>query len=1091
MSKRCAVVSIVLCSFAVALNAQFDSATVLGAVRDSSGALVPGVTITLKNAETGIASKTQTDSKGDYQFVNAKIGTYLISAEHPGFSTALVQNIVLTVNARQRVDVTLQVGAVSDKLVVTGAVELLESDSSEKGQVVEKDQIENLPLNGRAYSDLALIAPGVSESNQNGIGSSSREGSFNVNGLRNTANNFQLDGVDNNAYGTSNQGFSSQVTQVSPDAIAEFKLQTNTYSAEYGRSGGAVINASYRSGTNDLHGSVWEFNRNTALNAIGFFKPAGGSKPALIRNQFGFTFGGPILKDRTFYFADYEGFRQSQSTLVYTTIPTLPQRDGILTVPVVDPYTGRSYAAGARVPMTDFARKVLNDLPAPNVPGVTASNYQKSVPNHAVYDKFNLRLDHKVDDRLTAFARLSQGKNNVFEAPSIPGPSGGGQNGSIHALTQQLAAGVTYVVSASSVLEFRLGVSRTEAGKNPPYIGGASMREIYGITGLPEDRSLTGGLTPQSIQGYTQLGRQSTNPQYQNPFVVNPRISYTWNAGRQTLKFGAEYVSINTDVQDTNPLYGLDSYNSQFSRPAGRASSNLYNLADFMFGARTQYELATAVVARMRQRSYYGYIQDDFRATSRLTLNVGIRYEFVTPYYEAGDRMSNYDPATNSIIRAKSGSLTDRSLQNPDRNNFAPRFGFAYKLDGKTVLRGGYGIGYIYFNRLGSANLLATNYPMVTRATMTQSLTTTVGGKTVPLPLCSGNQYDDCFRPTQQGYPTGLPNDVVLYVPRDTRSGYVQNWQFSVQRKLSGNTLLDVAYVGNHSLKLVMLADLNQARPPLPSEDANATLDERRPIAGFGTISMVLPAGLSNYHSLQTKVEHRASKSLNVLNSFTWSKAIDNASQVLEEPSGSTGTPQDIHNLAADRGISGYNVPFLNTTSAVWTLPGARLPRMLKAAFGGWQMSAINTMRSGRTVNMRYNTSGPTPVTAGLPTFLGGVTLRPNALGDPLAPPETRSIDNYFNRANVVLPAATQPFGSAGRNIVRGYAYYNLNLGLQKKFALPFRDRMSLQFRAEAFNLLNKTNFGAPTGDRSSGSFGLIRSAYAARQIQVAAKITF
>lgn len=1080
------------------LRAQFDSASVLGAVRDSSSAAMPNVTITIKNTETGITAVTHSDANGGYQFPNIRIGNYQITAEHPGFSAAVVDNIVLTVNARQRVDISMAVGAVSDKVVVTGAVQLLETDSSEKGQVVDSDQIENLPLNGRAYSDLALLAPGVSESNQNGIGSTSREGSFNVNGLRNTANNFQLDGVDNNAYGTSNQSFSSQVVQVSPDAIAEFKVQTNTYSAEYGRSGGAVINASYRSGTNAIHGSLWEYNRNAALNATGFFKPTGGFKPSLIRNQFGFTFGGPVLKDRTFYFADYEGFRQRQATVVFTTIPTLPQRQGILTVPVTNPFTGATYAAGTPIPMTAFARKVLNDLPEPNVPGVTASNYQKSVPNRSAYDKFNLRLDHKFTDSLSAFSRLSQGKNNVFEEPNIPGPSGGAQNGNIHVLTQQLAGGFTHVVTTASVLEFRLGISRTLAGKNPPYIGGPSMLQVYGITGLPEDPTLTGGLTPQSITGYSALGRQATNPQFQNPFVVNPRVTYTLNRGRQTLKFGLEYVRINTDVQDTNPLYGQDSYNSQFSRPAGRASSNLYNLADFMLGLRTQYELATAMVAHMRQRAYYGFVQNDLKLTSRLTLNIGLRYEFVTPYWDSLNRLSNFDPATRTILQAKSGSLYDRSLVNPDRNNFAPRFGFAFQASRGTVLRGGYGIGYIHFNRIGSANLLATNYPQVTRATMTQSTTDVVNGKTVTLPLCTGNQYDGCFRTTQAGYPTGLPNDVVLYIPRNTPAGYIQNWQFSIQRKLARNALIDVAYVGNHGLKLLMLGDYNQARPPLPGENANATLDDRRPVQGYGSISEVLSSGFSTYHSLQVKFEHRATRSLNLLNSFTWSKAIDNASQVLEEPNGSTGTPQDIRNIANDKGISGYNIPFLNTTSAVWNLPVGRgkqylrnLPRLLEGALGGWQMTAINTMRSGRTINMRYNTSGPTPVTAGLATFLGGVNLRPNLIGDPLTPEDQRSIDNYLNKATVVLPPATAPFGNAGRNIVRGYAYYNLNFGLQKRFALPWRDRTSVQFRAEAFNLLNKTNFGSPTADRNSGSFGLIRSAYAARQIQLALRVAF
>ncbi len=290
--------------------AQFDTATVLGTIKDLNGAVMPGVTVTLRNIDTGIVVSAQTDGEGNYQFTNVKIGNYRVTAEMQGFSTALVESVNVTVNARQRVDLTLQPGAVTENVIVTAAAVLLETDSSVRGQVVQREQIVNLPLNGRSYANLALLTPGVRESSQNGITTAGREAAFNVNGLRNTVNNFLLDGVDNNAYGTSNQSFSSQVVQVSPDAIQEFKVETNAYSAEFGRSGGAVINASYRSGTNQFHGSLWEFHSNTVLNAVGFFKPAGGVKPPLIRNQFGLTFGGPIIKDRTFFFADYEGFRQ-------------------------------------------------------------------------------------------------------------------------------------------------------------------------------------------------------------------------------------------------------------------------------------------------------------------------------------------------------------------------------------------------------------------------------------------------------------------------------------------------------------------------------------------------------------------------------------------------------------------------------------------------------------------------------------------------------------------------------------------------------------------------------------------------------------
>ncbi len=1089
---RIGLLAIVLLALPAIARAQFDTATVLGTVRDSGGAVLPGVSVTIRNIDTGITVNAQTDGEGNFQITNVKIGNYRVSAEKQGFSTAVAERVNVTVNARQRIDLTMQPGAVTETVVITDAAQLLETDSSVRGQVVQREQIVNLPLNGRSYANLALLTPGVRESSQNGITTAGREASFNVNGLRNTVNNFLLDGVDNNAYGTSNQSFSAQVVQVSPDAVAEFKVQTNTYSAEFGRSGGAVINASYRSGTNQFHGNLWEYHRNTVLNAVGFFKPTGGVKPPLIRNQFGFTFGGPIIKDRTFFFLDYEGFRQISKNLIFSTLPTLAQRDGVLTVDVRDPITGTVYKAGDKIAMTSFARKVLSELPAPNVAG--ASNFQNLVPNKAYNDKFNVRLDHKFNQQLSAFVRISHRKVNNFEGPNISGPSGSNQNGLVNVLNQQLAASVTYVFSNSSVLDVRLGIMHTEAGKKPPLTGGPSVLQLYGITGLPTDPTITGGLTTQTITGFSQLGRQSTNPQFQNPDNVDPRVNYSLNWGRHSLKTGYEYLRINTDVQDTNPLMGLDTYSGQFSRPTGAASNNLFNLADFMFGARSQYELANLQVVNLRQRLHYAYLQDDFKVSPKLTLNLGVRYEFSTPLYEAQNRLSNYDPKTNSIIQAKNGSLYDRGLVDPDYNNFAPRIGFAYNLLDKTVIRGGYGIGYIYFNRLGSADLLATNTPQVTRANITQDATNIAGG------LCAGNNFSGCFRTTQLGYPSALPNNVTLYIPRDKRTPYVQNWQLSVQRELTSNMLVDVAYVGNHAVKQVLLADLNQARPLTLAELAlpaaqRPTLDQRRPITGFRSISAVLPAAFSNYHALQVKFERRFSKGIYILNSFTWSKAIDNVSQVLEEPNGNEGRPQSVYNIGADRGLSPYDQPFNNTTSFVWELPvgrgkafGGGMSPWLDGAIGGWTLTGINSMLSGQTINLRYQ---PSPVTANLASFLGGVALRPNINGSVLAPSDQRTIDNYFNKTNITIPTVDQPFGNAGRNIGRSNSFFQFDFGLQKNFRLPINEVSKIEFRMEAFNLFNKTNFGAANPDRSNAAFGTIRSTFPARQIQFALKLSF
>lgn len=1093
-------------TFVTAVFAQAETAAVLGTVRDTNGAAVNGAAVVLRNKGTGITTSTTTDPNGDYQFVNVKIGDYQVTIEASGFTKTIADNINLTINARQRVEITLQVASTEAQVTVTGAAELLESESSVRGQVIQRQQITALPLNGRSYANLALLAPGVRESSTNSpAGGGGREAAFNVNGLRATVNNFMLDGIDNNAYGTSNQSFSSQVVQVSPDAIAEFKVQTNTYSAEFGRAGGAVINATYRSGTNEFHGSAWEFHRNTVLNATGFFKPVGGNKPPLIRNQFGFTFGGPIIKDRTFFFGDYEGFRQVQKNLVFATLPTLAQRQGILAVAVRNPMTGVEYAAGSPIPMTAFARKVLSELPTP-INSASSNNYSELVPNTLFSNKYNVRIDHKISDVFNLFGRWSWRKSAGFEGPNIPGPSGSNQNGFVDILNKQLTLGGSYAFANASVFDLRFSWSKIDAGKRPPLTGGPSMFDLYGITGLPDDPEITGGLTTQTITGFSQLGRQATNPQYQNPSNINIRPSYSFQMGNHSLKVGYEYLRVGTEVQDTNPLMGLDTYGGQFSRVAG-AANNLYNLADFMFGARSQYEFATLAVAQMQQRFHYGFIQDDWRVSRRLTLNLGLRYEFGTPYWEKNNQLSNYDPVSNSMVLA---SNEDRSLIDSDKNNFSPRLGFAYNLFDKTVLRGGYGKGFVFMNRLGSADVLGTNFPIVTRAAVAQSPTN---------PLCVGDVFlPNCFRPTQNGYPTsGLPNGVVLYVPRDIPTASIQNWQLSVQRELFGDMVLDVAYVGNRADDTVLLADLNQARPVTQAEWDNRTvtplplLQSRRPIAGFGSISAVLPEGFSRYNALQVKLEKRFSKGLYLLNSFTWSKAIDNGSQVLEEPNGNTGTPQDINNFKNDKGIGAYDQPFNNTTSFVWEVPigrnrwlGGNWHPAVDAVLGGWTLNGINTMTSGSPINFRYTLGGTQAITNNLPTFLGGIALRPNVSCDPLnrgdRPNPTR---DYFLPECITTPQPYSPFGSAGRNIVRSDSFFNFDLGLHKQFKLPITDESRIDFRAEFFNLFNKTNFNAPNADAGqivrnasgtitgTGNFGVISSSGPARQIQLAVKFSF
>jgi len=1064
--------------------AQFETATVLGTVRDSTQSVISDVKVTLENTQTGVVVTRMTDSLGSFEIVNVRIGRYKVSAERQGFSRAISEEFTVTVNARQRVDLTLQVGQVAESVTVTGAVAALETDSSDRGQVISARQIVNLPLNGRNYADLALLAPGVRKS----AISVSRDASFNVNGLRSSLNNFVVDGVDNNSYGTSNQGFSNQVVQLSPDAVAEFKVQTNNYSAEFGRAGGAVINASIRSGTNQYHGALWEYMRNTKLNAVGFFKPRENRKPTMVQNQFGAAFGGPIKKDKLFFFADYEGFRRVTRQLELSTLPPEVIRSGNVGVPVRNPVTGREYLNGI-IPQSDitpFARKVLSELPALNRPEAPSNNFESLPRRSDVNDKGDIKVDYYANSNWTMFGRYSHRLMNNFEPPAIPGPSGGNANGNVRVRNYQIAGGATWTMDARSVMEFRVGIGETEGGKFPVFIGQPPASVAYGITGLPEDPRFAGGLYAQNVTGMTQLGQQSSNPQFQNPFVINPKINWTRMQGRHSIKAGWEYQAINTEIDDFNPKYGQDNYGSRFSAPTA-SPNNIYNFTDFLFGLRSSYSLSNAVIVNLRQRMNFFYLQDDFKVSPKLILNMGLRYELSTPQWEKDNVLSNFNPETNSLIRAQDGGLYERSLIKPDRNNFAPRFGLAYTLRPKTVIRSGFGVSYIHFNRLGGENLLSYNLPGIFNVSINQ----------VPTQgACAANQAPNtCFRTTQEGYPSNLldPSRVSTattrtnYIPADYRNPYTMSWHFTIQQELAKDLVLDVAYVGNRSNKLVILSDVNESRQNVGT--ANLTVDQRRPIQGFSFIQGAFNGGWANYNALQAKLERRFARGFYLLNSFTFSKALDNASGHLEVQNGDDSRVH-FSQLQNNKAVSGYNQKYNNTLTLVWDLPfgkgqafGSGWGGVTEAVLGGWRVTKITTIAAGTPVNLRY-----APVARQQIASAG--TYRPNVVGEVKTP--DGEWFNYLNPNSVVIIPSTEnnPFGNAGRNTIVGPGLYQTDLGLHKAFPLP-KEGWNVEFRAEFFNLTNKTNFNTPEGNRSSNNFGTITSTAPARQTQFALKLNF
>jgi hypothetical protein len=1105
--------------FCVRAFGQFETAAVLGFVHDPSGAAIPNSQVKLIDNATGVSQTVTSDAQGQFVFPDVHLGQYKIRATASGFSESVTDTFTVTVNARQRVDVILQAGSVSETVTVSGAATQLESETSDTGTVISQTEVHNLPLNGRAYADLATLVPGVRRNTLENQSVTSRDASFNVNGQRSEFNNFLLDGLDNNAYGTSNQGFSNQAIPPSPDAINEFRVETNNYSAEFGRASGAVINVSINSGSNQFHGRVWEYNRNTSLNAEGPFLPPvnvlTGKRqvPVLIRNQFGGALGGPILKDKLFFFIDYEGNRQVQGQYQTATIPNAQQIQGIFLdtkgnpVPLRNPITGALYPNGV-VPQSDWtplAKLVFGALPAANVPNSFSNNYASLPKANLTDDKGDARVDYYMNPKTTIFGRYSDHQGNIVDASSIPGLAGGGGNGTIHAYNKQVAAGVTRTFTQNSILDARIGFTWTQGGKTPYLAGQQSLNTQAGIPGLPTDPTVVRALSSENVTGFTSWGAQGSNPQFQNPFVVNPKINYSILKGRNSMKLGWEFLAVNTEIDDFNPVYGQENFNGAFSQNgAGTSDTGAREaayLTDFLTGARSTYQLNNFVVVNYHQYMDFFYFQDDLKLTPKLTVNAGLRYELVTPQFVDGNHLANFDPSSNTLIQASGGSLYNRALVHTPKLDFAPRIGFAYQVDPKTVIRSAYGLSFDQFNREGGENLLAYNGPYIVNSSITQVAPFAPASAGTPQPLCTGNNFAGCFRTVQQGYPDGFASPQnfstllaqTRYIPKDIPTGYVQTWHLDVQREVAKNTALTVSYIGSHGVHIWVLADLNQASPNLAGQALS--LQARRPITNFTGIEESIPAGFLSYNALQTKLERRLSNGLYFLNAFTYSRAIDNASGHLDTPNGDNSRV-NLANLAGERGESAYDQPLNDTFTVVWDLPygrgrhfGGNASRAMDMLLGNWQVTAINTATSGQPVNLTYSETAAFDVSDLL-------AYRPNVSGNPVTPSGQRiktatAISNFLNPNTVSIPTdVTHPYGNAGRNSLRDYTFNQLDLGVHKGFRL-WNESSLLDIRGEAFNVLNHVNYQAPDSNRTDGAFGSITSAFPPRQLQIAAKLIF
>jgi hypothetical protein len=1093
--------------------AQFDTAVVVGTVTDVSGAAVPGADVTLRNTALGVSQVKKTSSSGDYEFPGIQIGSYVVTVTAPGFSPVTTAPFDVTISARQRANIILKPGTVSQDVIVSSGETGLETDTSDRSQIFERQQITDLPLNGREYTDLALLTPGVQVSSLQDGTVNQRRGSLVVNGMRSSANNFLLDGLDNNDYQIANQGFNNEAVDESVDAVGEFRVETGNFAAEYGRAGGAIINVSTRSGSKNYHASAWEYARNTAFDAFGPFYGTG-QKPVLIQNQYGGTFGGEIPHTATFYFADYEGFRQILRQYQLSSIPTLQQRQGIFTdptinpsappvaIPLINPFTGTTHSNGI-IPaseITPFAAAVIAVLPQPTDNTAVANNFTYLPPGTNYRDIGDVRLDHYFGSKVQSFVRLSKQSGHIYIASPSPGDAGGDSGGHVRILTSQIATGVTYTVTPHDLIDGRLGITWTNSGKNPDNFGEPSFQSRFGIPYPVAPFLGSAGLNSQSIHTFEQLGTQSSDNQYTNPYTVNPKISVTLDRHKHSISFGYEYFALMLAIATNNPVYGVDTYAGNFSKgknqPAsGTPEKEAWAFADFLYGARSSYELSNRINFKENMRFHYAYVEDSWKALPNLTVNYGLRYEFTVPMWEAQNRISNFDPQMVSLVQATNGSIASRSLVNPQLDNFAPRFGFSWQPRSNVVLRGGYGISYSQYNRYGAEGALDQNGP--------DSVDTLINQTPVGTPLCADNSTDlTCFRNTMQGYPANMiapsafstEESEVRYLPKNSRTPYTQSFTLGTQNQLGPKTVLDIAYVGARSKHLRVLGDYNQASVQ-PTLTSTLSLQQRRPISTFTDISDNMQTGFLNYDSLQVKLQHH-SQHLFILNSFTWSKARDLA-EADTENSGGDSAYVNFDNIHGDAGISGYNQPFNDSLALTWDLPYGRdaqtLHGIVKRAAGGWQLTAIERMTSGWPINLNYS-----PSTVAMTTDLG-YSFRPNITGPlstVLTPRHTwvktsSAYENVFNSAQLSEPSQTQVYGNSPRNGLLGPAYYNLDLGVHKSFALP--ERLRLEFRGESFNIFNRTNFKAPVDGLDSASFATFgpNDVYPSREMQLAVRIIY
>jgi Carboxypeptidase regulatory-like domain/TonB dependent receptor-like, beta-barrel len=1141
----CLVILLLLTNLCPPAEAQKDMGSIVGTVKDTSGAVVPEAKITVTEVSKGTSFNTSTGPSGDYVASPLPVGEYTVKVQKQGFKSLVVGPMQLDVQQRLSANATLEVGEIVQVVQVRQSAPLLETQTSDLGQVVGSHDMQNLPLNGRNFAQLALLSAGVVPS-EPGSRNADTYG-FSSNGGRGYENNFLLDGIDNNSNLTDLLNETSYVIQPSVDALQEFKVQTNAYSAEFGRGNGAVVNATIKSGSNQLHGDVYEFLRNDHLDGRNFFDA---DRAPYQQNQFGFTIGGPVYlghlydgRNRSFFFFDYEGLRIRQGETFVATVPTAVQRNGDfsdlldLTSPTgvsdcngTPTYAGEIFNTrlsqvnntsptgvcgvpfgydGSGNPTNVIPQGTIDSLaarltslwPMPNVAGA-GFNYLTNPKRVENRNNFDTRIDQKLSDKDNSFFRLSYEKQPSI-IPSVFQSVGGNGNDFFSGDELNFYLGValseSHIFSPRLVNEFRFGYNRINSHRYQ-FNSGTDVSASLGIPGVPFV-PLNGGMPEFDFSDVDGIG----DPTYLPSLEIQNTFSYadnlTWVRDKHTLKFGTEIRSEEfTILQPASPRGQLN-FDPIFTDNAASPGSGGSGYASFLLGLPDGGNITNIHNVDYVRPVYAFYAQDDYRLTNQFTLNLGLRYELFMPVREKYDAQGSYDLTTRTLLvpKGQTAQLTptiaalvpirataNRGLVPADTNNFAPRIGFAYQATKDLVLRGAYGVFYSgYESGPWSNPSPAFNPPFF----VTEVYNTTCGAASANT---AAGQLD-CSIPGFNQFSNGFPatslvdpnTPQLLQLDPTIVTPYMQQWNLSTQYLLPADIMFQVSYAGSKGTKLYTFYNGNQAAP---TSDPTIPYADRRPISFIdNSITNFASNGLSTYHSLQARVEKRFSKSFSFLASYTWSHSLDNASSANLGSDNHSGDRYFAMHPDWEHGNSDFDVRNRFVASYIYDLPFGQ-----GRHFGSQASGALEQIIGGWRI-------------AGITTLAAGnwYTVRdgngnfsnsdgsqhPNLIENPNASPCVPG--TFFNTCAFGDPPLGS-FGNVGRNTIVGPGLNSWDFSIFKNFQIS--ERVRAEFRSEFFNFPNHTNFTLPSGgseSMGSSNFGFMTGARPPRQIQFAMKFYF